>query len=265
MDRRFEFFGDVIHSPSRWRQSPKTSFKANTESRRGWIIGGAVIQALGARVHLRMQVLVHGGDLAPLRRARPQLRRRAEVRIVHSRSDNPDVELILAVARGDRDAFAKVFTSYAPRVKSYLIRLGAPPAAAEEMAQDALLSVWRRAASFDPGRAGVSTWIFVIARNCWIDRLRRERVELAYRAVADEPEDTPPEADEAVMRAQLEEQVSAAMDHLTDDQRAVVQLSFFEDKSHSEIAEALSAPLGTVKSRLRLAMAKLRAQLERLQ
>lgn len=208
-----------------------------------------------------MQVQVFQGIPAPVL-AGMGGRRRVDVRAVDSRSEHS--ALIAAIAGGDRDAFGQVFLHYAPRVKSYLIRLGAPAAGAEEMAQDALLSVWRRAGSFDPRRAAVSTWIFVIARNCWIDRLRRERVEYAYRAVADEPEDTAPEGDAAVMRTQLEEQVETAMAALTEEQRAVVRLSFFEDKSHSEIAEALSAPLGTVKSRLRLAMAKLRTQLERL-
>lgn len=175
-----------------------------------------------------------------------------------------DAELMATIARGDRQAFQRLFLKFAPRVKAYLIRLGAPAAGAEEMTQDAMLSVWRRASSFDPRRAGVSTWIFVIARNCWIDRLRRERVELAYRNASDETEETAPEADAAVLRSEMETRVEAAMQTLSEEQRQVVRLSFFEEKSHSEIAEALAQPLGTVKSRLRLAMAKLRTQLQAL-
>lgn len=178
--------------------------------------------------------------------------------------DRSDDALIVRIARGDRAAFAAVFGRYAPRVKSYLLRLGARGALAEDLAQDAMLAVWRRAASFDPGRARASTWIFVIARNAWIDRLRREKVELAYRDVSPVSEECDDEApDDAVVRTQTEEKVSAALTTLSEEQRQVVQLSFFEDRPHSEIAEALSLPLGTVKSRLRLALIKLRAQWEK--
>ena len=182
-----------------------------------------------------------------------------------SRVEETDEALLLLVAGGDRDAFAALFGKYAAKVKGYLIRLGAAGAIAEDLAQDAMVNVWRRAASFDAGKAKASTWIFVIARNAWIDRLRREKVELAYRSVLiieEESGDAAP--DEAAERAQSEEQVSAAMAVLSPEQRQVVQLSFFEDRPHSEIAERLDLPLGTVKSRLRLALIKLRAHWEQL-
>lgn len=180
-----------------------------------------------------------------------------------SSADRSDDVLLVRIAGGDREAFASVFARYAPRVKSYLLRLGAPGAIAEDLAQDAMLSVWRRAGSYDPVKAKASTWIFVIARNAWIDRLRRERVELAYREaspVSEESEDEAP--DDAAVRSQTEEQVEAALATLSEEQRQVVRLSFFEDRPHSEIAERLSLPLGTVKSRLRLALIKLKAQWE---
>jgi RNA polymerase sigma-70 factor (ECF subfamily) len=148
-------------------------------------------------------------------------------------------------------------------VKGYLMRLGAPAAVAEDLMQDAMVSVWRRAASFDVTKAKASTWIFVIARNAWIDKLRREKTELAYRQttiVSEESDDESP--DDATVRGQTEAQVEAALATLSADQREVVQLSFFEDRPHSEIAERLSLPLGTVKSRLRLALIKLRAHWE---
>jgi len=174
--------------------------------------------------------------------------------------------LLARVARGDRDAFALVFATYAPKVKSYLIRLGARGAAAEDLAQDAMLSVWRRAASYDPAKAKASTWIFVIARNAWIDRLRRERVELAYREVTPATEESEDEApDEAVIRTETEDRISAALATLSPEQRQAVQLAFFEDRPHSEVAERLALPLGTVKSRLRLALIKLRTHWEQLE
>jgi RNA polymerase sigma-70 factor, ECF subfamily len=176
-----------------------------------------------------------------------------------------DEALLLRVARGDRDAFAALFGRYAAKVKGYLIRLGAAGAIAEDLAQDAMVNVWRRAQSFDPAKAKCSTWIFVIARNAWIDKLRREKVELAYRAVTIVKEESDDEApDDAAERVQSEAQIESALATLSEEQRQVVRLSFFEDRPHSEIAERLDLPLGTVKSRLRLALIKLRAHWEQL-
>lgn len=182
---------------------------------------------------------------------------------MHDRVEGTEEALIARIASGDREAFARIFAAYAGKVKGYLVRLGAPSAAAEDLAQDAMVAVWRRAASFDAAKAKASTWIFVIARNAWIDKLRREKTELAYRSVtivAEASDDESP--DDAAMRGQTEEQVSAALATLSEEQRQVVRLSFFEDRPHSEIAERLSLPLGTVKSRLRLALIKLRAHWE---
>ena len=194
-----------------------------------------------------------GASRVPLKRAR----------VVPNRVEETDEGLLGRIARGDRDAFALLFQKYAPRVKSYLIRLGAPASAAEDLAQDAMVSVWRRAASFDPDKAKASTWVFVIARNAWIDRLRREKVELAYRETADEPLHSDEAPDDAAVRTQTEANMQAAMAALSEEQKQVVRLAFFEDKPHSEIATVLSLPLGTVKSRLRLALIKLRAHWEK--
>jgi RNA polymerase sigma-70 factor (ECF subfamily) len=182
--------------------------------------------------------------------------------VVDSRVEETDEALLARVGRGDRAAFAATFQKYAPRVKSYLIRLGAPPAAAEDLAQDAMVSVWRRAASYDPARAKASTWVFVIARNAWIDKLRREKVEFAYRETADEPFEGDEAPDDATVRVETEENMKAAMAVLSEEQKQVVRLAFFEDRAHSEIAAVLALPLGTVKSRLRLALMKLRAHWE---
>jgi RNA polymerase sigma-70 factor (ECF subfamily) len=178
---------------------------------------------------------------------------------VHDRVEESDEALLARVAQGDRDAFARLFAIYAGKVKGYLLRLGAPGSSAEDLAQDAMVAIWRRAASFDPTKAKASTWIFVIARNAWIDKLRREKTEFAYRSVtivSEESEDEAP--DHAAERVETEAQVEAALATLTEEQRQVVRLSFFEDRPHSEIAERLALPLGTVKSRLRLALIKLR-------
>lgn len=176
-----------------------------------------------------------------------------------------DEDMLVRVAQGDRAAFAAIFAKYAGRVKSYLLRLGAPAATAEDLAQDAMVSVWRRAASFDAAKAKASTWIFVVARNSWIDRVRREKVEFAYRETPDAPAGAAEAPDDAAVRRQTEASIGAALQLLSEEQEQVVRLSFFEDAPHAEIASRLSLPLGTVKSRLRLALAKLRAHLERHQ
>jgi RNA polymerase sigma-70 factor (ECF subfamily) len=171
--------------------------------------------------------------------------------------------LVAAVARQrDKHAFARLFAFYAPRVKSYLLRQGATEAVAEELVQETLLAVWRKADMFDPAKAAVGTWIFTIARNQRIDALRRTRrpeIDPTDPTLVPEPE---PEPDRQLETAQSERRVRAAITQLSADQMAVVHLAFLEDKSHSEIAAALSLPLGTVKSRLRLAMQRIRTILD---
>lgn len=168
--------------------------------------------------------------------------------------------IVRVAERGDRDAFACLFTHFAPRVKSYLMRLGAAPEAAEELAQETLLTVWRRAAAFDPARAAASTWIFTIARNLRIDLSRRDgRVPPAE----DPPgmSDASARPDEALSALEERTRIGVALATLPRDQALVITLAFFADKAHSEIAGELGLPLGTVKSRLRLALARLRGAL----
>jgi RNA polymerase sigma factor (sigma-70 family) len=156
----------------------------------------------------------------------------------------------------DRAAFAALFGHFVPRVKAWLMRQGVPAAQAEDLAQEALLTVWRKAHLFDPAKASAGTWVFTIARNLRIDALRRER-----RPELD-PEDFAPDAqpdpDAAIALADGEGRLRIAMRTLPPDQVAVIEASFFADKPHSQIATELGIPLGTVKSRLRLAMARLR-------
>jgi len=221
-----------------------------------------LIQVPPARVHTPMRALEL--STGPVRTARPRWAK--ECAVVDSNADDTDEALLVRIAAGDRTAFGTLFAKYAPKVKGYLIRLGAAGAIAEDLAQDAMVSVWPRAGSFDRAKAKGSTWICVIARNAWIDRLRREKVELAYRSGLDDPEESHDESpDDAAVRLQTEEHMAAALETLSEEQRQVVRLSFFEERPHSEIAERLNLPLGTVKSRLRLALTKLRAHWEKVQ
>ena len=171
--------------------------------------------------------------------------------------------LIRSVAQhADREAFATLFRHFAPRVKTMLMRGGAPAVSAEELAQETLLAVWRKAAQFDPEKAGASTWIFTIARNLRIDVLRRERhPDTLLPDPSDEPAQ-PSQADHVLAAGERDERVRAAMAMLSPEQAAVVRAAFFLDKAHGEIERHLGIPLGTVKSRLRLALSKLRAALE---
>lgn len=170
--------------------------------------------------------------------------------------------LIEAVAlRRDRAAFARLFEYFAPRLKAYLIKAGAPPGAAEDFAQDAMLTVWRKAELFDKTKSHAATWIFTIARNRRLDVLRQD----ARRQPLPEIDLAPPEPeqpDQALLADDDASRLSRAMLALSPDQIQVLQLAFFKDNAHSEIARQLDLPLGTVKSRIRKAMIKLRTLLE---
>jgi RNA polymerase sigma-70 factor (ECF subfamily) len=167
--------------------------------------------------------------------------------------------MIEAVAtRQDRSAFAALFQLYAPRVKMLLMRMGTPDEVAEDIAQETLLMVWRKAAYYERGRASPSAWIFAIARNLRIDLLRRDRrvkLHTHYDAVE---QDEPPRPDGALDAMEREQQLRSALGQLSDDHVRIVRLSFFEGRPHSDIAKLLDIPLGTVKSRVRLALNRLR-------
>jgi RNA polymerase sigma-70 factor, ECF subfamily len=146
-----------------------------------------------------------------------------------------------------------------------MMRQGADPATAEDLAQETLLTVWRRASLYVPEKGSASTWIFTIARNLRIDRLRREVPWQALPEHHDEEASDEPAPDEAVASQEADAAVRAALESLPADQREVVVLAYIEGLSHSEIAARLGAPIGTVKSRMRIAYQKIRTALEGLQ
>ena len=157
-------------------------------------------------------------------------------------------------------SFARVFEHFAPRVKAYLMKTGSTPDVAEEVAQDVMATIWRKAALFDPAKASVSTWIFTIARNRRIDLIRRAR--------RPEPEDLPwgpeaePEQEEVLVLQEETERLGAALRTLPEKQRRLVERAYFADLSHSQIAEETGLPLGTIKSRIRLALDRLRREMK---
>lgn len=165
----------------------------------------------------------------------------------------------IACDRSRKD-FSELFIYYAPRVKSFMLRLGAGESEAEELAQEVMVTVWQKAALYDRDQASVSTWIFRIARNRRIDAQRRRRPELT----GDDPMLQPPvieTPDDTVSRGQMDKAVREQLAGLPSDQLILVQAAFYDGLSHSEIAKAFDLPLGTVKSRIRLAFQRLRGEL----
>lgn len=171
--------------------------------------------------------------------------------------------LIVKVATSrDKASFVELFDHFAPRIKGYLMKQGADNAVAEEIAQDVMVTLWRKADLFDPKKSNASTWLFRIARNRRIDRLRRKKSsELNPGEPALQPTPLPDVADEMDARLR-EERVRAALAELPDEQKEVVRLAFFIGLSHSEISDQTGLPLGTVKSRIRLAFGRLRQLIE---
>jgi RNA polymerase sigma factor (sigma-70 family) len=168
-------------------------------------------------------------------------------------------DLISRVAHGaDREAFAQLFNHFAPRLRSYCARQGVAPDVASELVQETMLTLWRKAASFNPAKAQVSTWLFTIVRNKRIDRLRREnRPEITADDLAIFDNDEKSAHDE-VSASQDSVHIKTALDALPPEQRSMMMKAFFEDKSHSDIAAETGLPLGTVKSRIRLALLRLK-------
>jgi RNA polymerase sigma-70 factor (ECF subfamily) len=159
----------------------------------------------------------------------------------------------------DRQAFAVLFRYYAPRLKSFLLRKGFSDIESEDLVQETMLNFWRRAESFDLGKAGVSTWVFTIARNCGIDRHRRgAKVIIVNRDEDLEKPDPCLTAEQRIIASQTEAAIRAALTRLPVEQAEVIRLSFFADNAQAEIAQTLGIPLGTVKSRVRLALQRLR-------
>ena len=173
----------------------------------------------------------------------------------------PDWAVLLLRVRDDADtaAFALLFRHFAPRIKAFLRKSGATDALAEECAQDVMATLWQKAHLFDPARASVATWVFTIARNRRIDALRKSR--------RPEPEDLPwgpepeREAAEALELQQESRRLGEALAQLPDKQRSLIERAYFGDLSHSEIAAETGLPLGTIKSRIRLALERLRHQM----
>ncbi len=176
----------------------------------------------------------------------------------------PELTVWLVAVRDSRDraAFARLFDYFAPRLKGFVMRSGMGGAQAEEIVQDVMLTVWRKAAMFDPHRAQASAWIYQIARNRQIDIIRKE-----HRPIPDELKHDPvaePDASQILAFDQEAEKLKSAIDQLGPDQKDMIEKAYLGDLTHQEISAQTGLPLGTVKSRIRLGLRRLRKELEGL-
>jgi len=169
-----------------------------------------------------------------------------------------DAAAVARVAAGDAVALRELYDRYSRVVYSFAYRLTADPGLAEECVQDVFVALWRRAGDFDPNRAKLTTWLFVVARNRAIELGRQKarrpepRHEIEPVGFAPDPADLVAVADEA-------QRVAEAVAELPEDQLEVLRLAYFDGLSHAEIAAVIGAPLGTVKGRVRLALQRLRS------
>lgn len=176
---------------------------------------------------------------------------------------SPQTTLMLAVRdRRDRQAFGALFDHFAPRLKGFVMRSGTPAAQAEEIVQEVMLTVWRRAELFDPHRAPVSAWIYQIARNRQIDVIRKERRPVPEELALDDAAE--PDAGQIMALEQEAGQLRQALQKLSPDQRAIVEKAYLGEMTHHQISAQTGLPLGTIKSRIRLGLDRLRHELKGL-
>lgn len=162
----------------------------------------------------------------------------------------------------DRSAFGALFDHFAPRLKAFLLRTGIGAAQAEEIVQEVMLLVWRKADQFDPHRAQVSAWIYQIARNRHIDLVRKEKRPLP-EDVVEEP-GAEPDATQILAIEQEADLLRSALAKLKPDQREAIEKAYLGELSHQQISDQTGLPLGTIKSRIRLGLERLRHELNGL-
>ena len=179
---------------------------------------------------------------------------------------NSDDELSLCIKaigkNQDKQAYSVIFKYFAPRLKSFLIKAGSTDSQSEEVIQEVMIAVWTKAGTYDCSKSSVSTWIYTIARNKRIDKIRKERRH--YLSESDEGLEIPVDStqEKEIFSAQLSSSLKKYMSNLPEEQSKLLKLSYFYNKTHADISEELKIPLGTVKSRIRLALAKMRHLVE---
>ena len=179
---------------------------------------------------------------------------------------NSDEELSMSIKlianNQDKSAFSTIFKHFAPRLKSFLIKAGSTDNQAEEVIQEVMIAVWTKSATYDDSKSSVSTWIYTIARNKRIDKIRKEKRH--YLSESDEGLEIPVDStqEKEIFSAQISNSLKKYMSNLPKEQSDLLQMSYFYNKTHADISEELKIPLGTVKSRIRLALSKMRHLVE---
>ncbi|WP_082358477.1 sigma-70 family RNA polymerase sigma factor [Shimia sp. SK013] len=190
---------------------------------------------------------------------------RRERKLVPQKTPELSENTVLMIAvrdQRDRDAFASLFDFFAPRLKGFIMRSGTSNHQAEELVQEVMLTVWRKAEQFDPHRAQVSAWIYQIARNRQIDLFRKES-----RPVPEELKEDPasePDASQLLAVEQEAGHLRKALAELKPDQRLIIEKAYLGELTHQQISEETGLPLGTIKSRIRLGLERLRHELKDL-
>ena len=183
-----------------------------------------------------------------------------------TRDFSTDDELSLCIKligkNQDKLAFSNIFKYFAPRLKSFLIKAGSTDSQAEEVIQEVMIAVWTKSATYDCSKSSVSTWIYTIARNKRIDKIRKEKKH--FLSESDEGLEIPVDStqEKEIFSAQISSSLKKYMSNLPEEQSRLLKLSYFYNKTHADISEELKIPLGTVKSRIRLALTKMRHLVE---
>ncbi len=181
-------------------------------------------------------------------------------------SANNDEDLTLCVEligkNQDKLAFNSIFRYFAPRLKSFLIKAGSTDSQAEEVIQEVMIAVWTKSSTYDSSKSSVSTWIYTIARNKRIDKIRKEKRH--YLSESDEGLEIPVDStqEKEIFSTQVSNSLKKYMSNLPEEQSKLLKLSYFYNKTHADISTELKIPLGTVKSRIRLALTKMRHLVE---
>lgn len=181
-----------------------------------------------------------------------------------AKEENWDQLIVKVGTDQDRQAFSKLFNHFAPYLKGFLLKSdGVGPEHAEELVQETMLKLWRKAPTYSPSQAAASTWIYTIARNTRIDWIRKHYKENTTELTADDLYDNAetPSPYSSLIRVRNSRSIEEQLKTLPMEQQDVLRLMYFDGRSGQQIADALNLPLGTVKSRIRLALAKLKLSL----
>ncbi len=158
----------------------------------------------------------------------------------------------------DRKAFSNIFKYFAPRLKSFFVKLGCTEMQAEEIIQEVMIAVWTKSHTYNQDKSSVSTWIYTIAKNKRIDKIRKEKKHFVVDSDDSLEIPVPSKQEGEILNMQLTEKINCSLEKLPKEQSELLKLSYFYEKTHSDIAKELNLPLGTVKSRIRLALSKMK-------